>query len=512
MGYDDESSGDEEEEPEVLLGFASDVCEPELLLRNQFPSKLGGAPSWLDPVNLPTSRQLTCAASGKPLRFVAQLYAASSDEPHAFHRSIYLFISPDGSALSRPGAVRAFRCQLPRENAFYPYEPPEADERPRGLTPAEARLAAARAPAWAEPAADAALVDPAATAAYHEHELYTEPEPADDEAAEAAVREDDRVRQLLTDYQKQAEGATEGYGAGSGGSGGEGGAEEEGEEEKEKEAPKKRIVDEDDEEEAKEDVRAQDPRVREFGTFTARLARAPEQCIRYCFDEGATPLWAAKAGRAPQPVPPCHLCGGPRRFELQLMPQSLHFLGVDSAQDDAPDFTTIAIYTCASSCAVWPGAGRTNGSADREAGAPRGESEGEGGADRGAAPFEGWEELGVPASAAVGEALAGRRVCVRGLQGRAELNGCSGTVLSWHAPSARWAVELDPAEGEGGTGSTAEGGVGEGSVAAEAFGLSGGGGERLRLRPANLAPLEAAAEPAIGGYAEEYVWVQLPEC
>ena len=57
--------------------------------------------------------------------------------------------------------------------------------------------------------------------------------------------------------------------------------------------------------------------------------------MRYCFEEGAAPLWAGKAGRAPDPVPACPLCGGPRRFEMQLMPQALHYLGVDAADDKA---------------------------------------------------------------------------------------------------------------------------------------------------------------------------------
>ena len=89
----------------------------------------------------------------------------------------------------------------------------------------------------------------------------------------------------------------------------------------------------------------------DFAYFTTRMARAPEQCVRYCFDEGAQPLWPSSQGRAPRNIPPCGLCGAPRRFEYQLLPQALHFMQVDSSQPEAPDWATIAVYSCSASCA-----------------------------------------------------------------------------------------------------------------------------------------------------------------
>ena len=53
------------------------------------------------------------------------------DNPAAFHRTVLLFISPDGGQLAAAGAVRALRCQLPRHNRFYAPEPPKkTDVRP----------------------------------------------------------------------------------------------------------------------------------------------------------------------------------------------------------------------------------------------------------------------------------------------------------------------------------------------------------------------------------------------
>lgn len=53
--------------------------------------------------------------------------------------------------------------------------------------------------------------------------------------------------------------------------------------------------------------------------FQARTALAPEQCLRYCFQPGATPLWPS-ASRLPAAgdIPLCPHCGAQRRFEFQV--------------------------------------------------------------------------------------------------------------------------------------------------------------------------------------------------
>jgi pre-rRNA-processing protein TSR4 len=33
------------------------------------------------------------------------------------------------------------------------------------------------------------------------------------------------------------------------------------------------------------------PEQRHFAAFQARVGKEPAQCLRYCFDAGATPLW-----------------------------------------------------------------------------------------------------------------------------------------------------------------------------------------------------------------------------
>uniref|UniRef100_A0A383VRP2 Programmed cell death protein 2 C-terminal domain-containing protein n=1 Tax=Tetradesmus obliquus TaxID=3088 RepID=A0A383VRP2_TETOB len=94
--------------------------------------------------------------------------------------------------------------------------------------------------------------------------------------------------------------------------------------------------------------------------FAKRLARQPKQCARYSL--GGPLLWPKAS--LPQP-PPCAACGGPRAFELQLMPSLMQLsieaaqmaleqhMPVDAAAVDAVanwDWATVAVFTCQASC------------------------------------------------------------------------------------------------------------------------------------------------------------------
>ena len=94
----------------------------------------------------------------------------------------------------------------------------------------------------------------------------------------------------------------------------------------------------------------------QLSKFHLRLKRSgdPAHAIRYRFDDGAKPLWPSVT-HAPEvskrTVPDCPRCGSPRRFEFQVLPQIINHLGVDSELHSALDFGSVAVFTCAASCA-----------------------------------------------------------------------------------------------------------------------------------------------------------------
>ena len=90
-----------------------------------FRSKVGGKPPWLSLKYLPGNERLTCSCCGRICVFLLQIYCPIDGKQNCFHRSIYLFCCNNPRCYEKDvvGAVKIFRCQLPRKNPYYGYEP-----------------------------------------------------------------------------------------------------------------------------------------------------------------------------------------------------------------------------------------------------------------------------------------------------------------------------------------------------------------------------------------------------
>lgn len=145
---DDDNDFDSEDEDEpITLGFLEKPKNPLNLSRHFFPSKAGGLPAWLDPLNIPSGKSSVCDFCGDPLHFVLQVYAPVVEKESTFHRMLFVFMCPSMTCLLRDQhkqwkrnpekpsrSVKVFRCRLPHINPFYSSECPKYDgsDKPTG--------------------------------------------------------------------------------------------------------------------------------------------------------------------------------------------------------------------------------------------------------------------------------------------------------------------------------------------------------------------------------------------
>lgn len=105
----------------IELGFLEKVEDPVTLTSPFFPSKIGGKPAWLALSGLPS--QILCRICEKSLVFLLQVYTPADDEKSpAYHRSVFVFCCRNGACYKSNcnDSLKAFRCELPRNNDFYP--------------------------------------------------------------------------------------------------------------------------------------------------------------------------------------------------------------------------------------------------------------------------------------------------------------------------------------------------------------------------------------------------------
>ncbi|GBN55458.1 Programmed cell death protein 2 [Araneus ventricosus] len=114
----------------VELGFV-EKRTPWKLRSKYFVSKVGGCPAWLRLNNLPDRSDMLCKTCGKSLIFLLQVYAPIPEVQSAFHRTIFLFMCANGKCYKRFDNQNfvVYRSQLPRENEFYSFDPPDYNEK-----------------------------------------------------------------------------------------------------------------------------------------------------------------------------------------------------------------------------------------------------------------------------------------------------------------------------------------------------------------------------------------------
>ncbi|KAI4343103.1 hypothetical protein MLD38_027642 [Melastoma candidum] len=349
VSEDYDEDGEESRDVPVTLGFVEKPRNSWSLLRQVFPSKAGGLPAWLDPVNLPSNRSQLCDICGEPLFFVLQVYAPTSDRESTFHRTLYLFMCPSMTCLLRDQheqwkrrpeearrSVKVFRCQLSHSNPFYSSEPPRHDgtDKPLG----DGSILCNWCGTWK---GDKACADCRRVRYCSEkHQALhwgSGHRSACQKMRVSSGSADDSISQGLTPTSGLQKAASNDL------------------------WPEFEIINED---ESEYDVDLTDKEGdlnpgldgiegatdRTWLSFQERITKAPEQVLRYCRNVKSKPLWPMSSGQPSHAdIPNCSGCGGPRCLEFQVLPQLLYYFGVKNDADSL-DWATIVVYACEASC------------------------------------------------------------------------------------------------------------------------------------------------------------------
>lgn len=373
--------------PPVYLGFGT-VLDPDMCYRlrsHYLPlGKVGGKPSWLNPVALPNSDKLLCQFCSKPMAFLIQIYATNPSDPDfCFHRTLFVFIckDPECCKTNDIGNMRAFRCQLPRDNHFYASD--------RAL----------------DPDMDGDIPDPLAQPSYpnlcfvcgchatkkcgrcetkwycsRAHQAVDWPSHKKNCGNTDIESENKAVENIHNEIDPKEIPTNDGVWAKSKHSipinpfvfgeygidmdtewipssilnGDSDSDDDEEPDEKQMQEYKKYLETHKTEnneistaelEEAEDSVKKDNA----FKRFSQIVSMNPEQILRY--ERGGRPLLATDNASPPECVPNCMLCGASRQFEMQLMPHLLSLIEVDSVGKSI-DWGTVMLFSCSQNCRI----------------------------------------------------------------------------------------------------------------------------------------------------------------
>ncbi|KAL8236207.1 hypothetical protein R6Q59_017288 [Mikania micrantha] len=343
---DDEEIEDEEQAP-VALGFVEKPKHEWSLLRHLFPSKAGGTPAWLNPINLPSGKSCLCDICGEPLRFLLQAYAPLSEKESTFHRTLFVFMCTSMLCLLQDQheqwkhhpekgsrSIKVFRCQLPCHNQFYSSVPPKNDgsDKPIGT--------AAPLCSWCGTWKGDKVCSNCKRARYcskiHQAIHWSSTHKSQCRTVDLMLQASNSgPASSSEDIPKAASNAS---------------------------WPEYEIIIEDESEfdsevsninaygKALRNDNEDEGDAKSWAYFTQRIARAPEQVLRYSRHDTSKPLWPMLSGQPSKAeIPKCSSCGSHRVFEFQILPQLLYYFNVKN-DSNSLDWATIAVFTCEASC------------------------------------------------------------------------------------------------------------------------------------------------------------------
>lgn len=103
----------------INLGFAEKPDSKDFYF-DKFPSKLGGSPVMLFPID---NKYFACDNCGGKITFLMQLYSIIDDIPHCYHRTLYVFFCI--KCFKNYPAFKCLRLQLPEKSEYYNGDKPK---------------------------------------------------------------------------------------------------------------------------------------------------------------------------------------------------------------------------------------------------------------------------------------------------------------------------------------------------------------------------------------------------
>ncbi|CAH4018538.1 unnamed protein product [Pieris brassicae] len=332
----------------VDIGYVEEK-DSWLLHPRFFPSKVGGKPSWLNLSNVLSPTELTCKHCTDVMMFLCQIYAPFEEQDDTFHRTLFVFICKNGSCcrLNNSDNIKVFRCQLPRKNEFYSFQPYEENKEevfPMDKWTKLCHVCGLKAPShcsncknvyyccrkhqilhWQKGHKESCtnvseiddhyftITESGKDLLFKEWELIVDEEDEEDVKDVDTNEEMEKLRKLI----------------------------------QEQKAGTMNDVNDSELEEYSRNI----PEDKLFNKFNKRIARHPDQVLRY--DKGGTPLWITGNSNVLIDVPNCQYCNEERQYEFQIMPQLLNFINV-GIELNSIDWGVLAIYTCKQSCNKGP--------------------------------------------------------------------------------------------------------------------------------------------------------------